>query len=56
VRREVGIGRGFKDVDGVEINLALELLGQFVQGGNLPSKGRSSKAAEDENSRLIAPK
>src|ERR1700722_18720425 len=46
----------FKDVDRVEVNLALVLLGQFVQGGNLPSKRRSSKAAEDENSRLIAPK
>jgi len=47
---------GFEDVDGVEVNLAPVLLGQFVEGGNLPSKRRSSKAAEDENSRLIAPK
>ena len=49
-------GMSFKDVDSVEINLVLILLGQFVQGGNLPPKGRSSIAAEDENNRLIAPK
>lgn len=46
----------FENVDGVEVNLALVLLGQFIEGGNLPSKGRSSKAAEDKNSRLVAPK
>src|ERR1700722_3183770 len=49
-------GMSLKDVDGVEVDLALVLLGQFVEGGNLPSKGRSSKAAKDENSRLTAPK
>jgi hypothetical protein len=49
-------GMSLKDVDGVEVDLALVLLGQFVEGGNLPSKGRSSKAAKDKNSRLIAPK
>jgi hypothetical protein len=50
------VGMSFENVDGVEVNLALVLLGQFVQGGNLPPKGRSSKAAEDENSWLVAPK
>jgi hypothetical protein len=39
----------FKDVDGVEINLTLVLVGKFVQGGNLPPKGWSRIAAEDEN-------
>ena len=46
----------FKDVDGVEVNLTLVLLGQFVQDRNLPPKGRSRKAAEDEDNRLLAPK
>jgi len=45
-----------QDVDRVEINLALVLLGQFVQGGNLPPKRRSGVAAEDENDGLIYPK
>jgi hypothetical protein len=45
-----------QDVYRVEINLALVLVGQFVQGGNLPSKRRSGVAAEDENDGLIYPK
>jgi hypothetical protein len=44
-----------QDVDRVEINLALVLLGQFVQGGNLPPKRWSRIAAEDENDGLICP-
>jgi hypothetical protein len=39
----------FKDVDRIEIDLAFVLLRQLVQGGNLPPKGRSSVAAEDED-------
>jgi hypothetical protein len=53
-RPHVG-GMSLKDIDGVEVNLALVLFGQFVQGGNLPPEGRSSKAAEDQNDRLICP-
>jgi hypothetical protein len=50
------VGRmSFKDVDGVEVDLALILVGQFVQGGNLPPKWRSRIAAEDENDWLIRP-
>jgi hypothetical protein len=48
-------GMSLKDVDGVEVNLAPVLLSQFIQGGNLPPKGRSSIATEDENNRLIGP-
>jgi len=40
-------GMSFENVDGVEVNLTLVLVSQFVEGGNLPPKGRSSKAAED---------
>ena len=48
-------GMSLQDVDRVEINLALVLLGQFVQGGNLPPKRRSSVTAEDENNWFICP-
>ena len=48
-------GMSFKDVDGVKVYLAFILIGQFVQGGNLPPKGRSRIAAEDENNGLICP-
>ena len=41
-----------KDVDGVERNLALVLLGQLVQGGNLPPKWRSRVAPEDQDDGL----
>lgn len=46
----------FKDIDGVKTNLAFVLLRQFVQGGNLPPKGRSSVAAEHQDDRLLRPK
>ena len=50
------IGRmSLKDIDGVEIDLALVLIGKLVQGGNLPPKGRSRIAAEDENDWLAGP-
>ena len=49
-------GMSLQDVDRVEINLTLVLLGQFVQGGNLPSKRRSGVAAEDENDGFTHPK
>jgi hypothetical protein len=50
------VGRmGFKDVDRVEIDLALVLLRKLIQGGNLTPKGRSRVAAEDENDRLLRP-
>jgi hypothetical protein len=45
----------FEDVDGIEVDLALVLLGQFVQGGNLPPEWRSGIAAEDENDRPNRP-
>jgi hypothetical protein len=46
---------GFKDVDRVEIDLALVLLRKLIQGGNLPPKGRSRVAAEDEYDRFLLP-
>jgi hypothetical protein len=46
----------FKDIDSVKINLAFVLVRQFVQGGNLPPKGRSSVAAEHQDDRLLRPK
>jgi hypothetical protein len=45
----------FKDIDSVKINLAFVLVRQFVQGGNLPPKGRSSIAAEHQDDRLLRP-
>jgi hypothetical protein len=47
---------GLKDVDRVEIDLSLVQLRKLVQGGNLPPKGRSSVAAEDEDHRPVLPK
>jgi hypothetical protein len=50
------IGRmSFKNVDGVKVDFALVLLGQLVQGGNLPPKRRSRIAAENENDRPLRP-
>jgi len=46
----------FQDINGVKIDLAFVLLRQFIQGGNLPPKGRSSVAAEDEDDWLLCPK
>jgi hypothetical protein len=48
-------GMSLQDVDRVEVNFALVSLGQFVQGGNLPPKRRSSIATEDQNDRLLSP-
>jgi len=48
-------GMSFKNVDSVEVDLALVLLGQLVQGGNLPPKRRSGIAAENENDRPLRP-
>ncbi len=45
---------GLKNVNGVETDLALVLLGELVQGGNLPPKGRSGIAAKDQDDRLSA--
>jgi hypothetical protein len=50
------VGRmSFKNVDGVEVDFALVLLGQLVQGGNLPPKRRSGIAAENENDWPLRP-
>ena len=40
---------GFEDVHGIKIYLALVLLRELVQGGNLPPKRRSSIATEDQH-------
>ena len=40
-------GMRFKNVNGVESDLVAILIGQLVQGGNLPPKRRSRIAAED---------
>src|ERR1700678_2719091 len=44
-----------QDINRVKINIALVVLGQFVQGGTRPPKRRSSIAAKDENDGLIYP-
>ena len=44
-----------KNVDRVEPNLVLVLLGELVQGGNLPPKWRSGIAPEDEDDRIRRP-
>jgi hypothetical protein len=49
-------GMRLKDIYSVESDLVAVLLGQFVQGGNLPPKGRSRVAAEDQDDRLLSPK
>jgi hypothetical protein len=47
------IGRvRLKNIDRVEPNPILVLLGKLVQGGNLPPKWRSGIAPEDEHNRL----
>jgi len=45
----------FKDIDRIEIDLAFVLLRQLIHGGNLPPKGRSSVAAEDEDNGPFCP-
>ena len=46
---------GFENVHGIEIYLALVLLRQFVQGGNLPPKWGSGIASEDQHHGLRSP-
>jgi hypothetical protein len=46
---------GLKNVNGIEVDLALVLLGKFVQGGNLPPKRRSRVAPEDQHDRPVRP-
>jgi hypothetical protein len=48
-------GVGLKNVDRIEVGLALILLRQFVQGGNLPPEGRSSVAAKDQHDGSLRP-
>jgi hypothetical protein len=45
----------FKNINCVKVDLALVLLGQLVQGGNLPPKRRSRIAAENENDWPLRP-
>jgi hypothetical protein len=47
-------GVGFANVDNIESDLILVLLVQLIQSGNLPPKGRSSIAPEDEHDRFLA--
>ena len=50
------VGRmSFKNINCVEVDLAFVLLGQLVQGGNLPPKRRSRIAAENENDWPLRP-
>jgi hypothetical protein len=49
-------GMRLKDVNGVEADLVAILLGELVQGGNLPPKWRSGIAAEDQDHRPVDPK
>jgi hypothetical protein len=44
-----------EDVDRVEGGLIFILLGELVQGGNLPPKWRSGIAPEDEDDGLVSP-
>ena len=48
-------GMRLKNVNGVEVDLAAVLLGEFIQGGNLPPKRRSRVTPEDQNDRLVGP-
>jgi hypothetical protein len=41
------------DVDDEEADLVRILIVELVEGGNLPPKGRSGVAAEDENDGLM---
>jgi hypothetical protein len=46
-------GVGFEDVDRQERDLAVIVVVEFVESGNLPPEGRSSVAAEDEDNWLL---
>ena len=48
-------GMCLKDIDRIEVDLTLVLFRQFVQGGNLPPKGRSGIAPKNEDDRLVCP-
>ncbi len=48
-------GMRLKDVNGIEPNLVPVLLGQLIQGGNLPPKRRSGVAAKDQDDWLFCP-
>jgi len=48
-------GMRLKDVNGVEADLVAILLGELVQGGNLPPKWRSGVASEDQHNWLACP-
>ena len=39
----------FQNVDNQEGDFAVVVVGELVEGGNLPPEGRSSIAAEDED-------
>lgn len=49
-------GMRLKNIDGVEADLVVVLLGELVQGGNLPPKRRSRIAAEHQDHRPVRPK
>src|ERR1035437_2862080 len=46
-------GMGFADIDDVELYPVLVLFVEFVERGNLPAKGRSSIAAEDQDDGIL---
>ncbi len=48
-------GMRLEDVHGVKSDFTLILLGELVQGGNLPPKRRSGVTAEDQDDRLVGP-
>jgi hypothetical protein len=48
-------GVSLEDIDRVEGDLIFILLGELVQGGNLPPKWRSGIAPEDEDDGLVSP-
>ena len=48
-------GMRLEDVHGVKSDFASILLGELIQGGNLPPKGGSGVAAEDQDHRLVGP-
>jgi hypothetical protein len=49
-------GMSLQDIDRIKINLALVLVGQFVECGNLPPKGRSGITPKNQDDGLLCPK
>jgi hypothetical protein len=47
---------GLENVNGVEPDFVVVLLGELIQGGNLPPKWRSGIAAEDQHYWSVSPK